>query len=62
MDLFDKEEITAPSIEAAVAEAIAPVVVVTPTPPPTPATSGAEFTRDTRGDADCAVKNCENCN
>jgi hypothetical protein len=24
--------------------------------------SGAECTRDTRGNADCAVKNCENCN
>jgi len=56
MGLFDKEEVTAPTIEAAVAEAIKPVVVVAPVK------SGAECTRDTRGEADCAVKNCENCN
>jgi hypothetical protein len=56
MGLFDKEEITAPSIEAAVAEAIKPVAVVAPV------NRGAECTRDTRGDADCAVKDCENCN
>lgn len=56
MDLFDKEEITAPSIEAAVAEAIKPVAVVAPV------NRGAECTRDTRGDADCVVKDCENCN
>ena len=53
MGIFDKEEVTAPTIEAAVAEAIKPVV---------PVKSGAECTRDTRGDAPCAVENCENCN
>lgn len=57
MDLFDKEEVTAPSMEAAIAEAVKPAA-----PTPAPATSGAECTRDTRGNADCAVKNCENCN
>lgn len=56
MALFDKEEVTAPSMEAAIAEAVKPVAT------PLPAKSGAECTRDTRGDADCAVKNCENCN
>jgi hypothetical protein len=56
MDLFNKEEITAPSIEAAVAEAIKPVAVVAPV------NRGAECTRDTRGEAPCAVVDCENCN
>lgn len=56
MGLFDKEEVTAPTIEAAIAEAVKPVAT------PAPAKSGAECTRDTRGEADCAVKNCENCN
>jgi len=56
MGLFDKEEITAPTIEAAVAEAIKPVVVAAPV------VSGAKCTRDTRGEAACAVTNCENCN
>ncbi len=59
MDLFDKEEVTAPSIEAAIAEAVKPAV---PTPTPAPLKSGAECTRDTRGEADCDVKDCENCN
>jgi hypothetical protein len=53
MSLFDKEEITAPSIEAAVAVALAPAA---------PLTNISGCTRDTRGEADCAVKNCENCN
>jgi hypothetical protein len=57
MSLLDKEEVTAPSMEAAIAEAVKPAV-----PKPAPVKSGAECTRDTRGDADCAVKNCENCN
>jgi hypothetical protein len=57
MDLFDKEEVTAPSMEAAIAEAVKPA-----TQTPAPVKSGAECTRDTRGEADCAVKNCENCN
>lgn len=56
MGLFDKEEVTAPTIEAAVAEAIKPVVVAAPV------VSGAKCTRDTRGEAPCAVKNCEDCN
>jgi len=55
MDLFDKEEVTAPSMEASIAEAVKPAT-------PEPVKSGSECTRDTRGDADCAVKNCENCN
>lgn len=59
MGLFDKEEVIAPSIEAVVA-----AVVEAPTVAPVvaPAKSGAECTRDTRGDAPCAVKDCENCN
>jgi hypothetical protein len=54
MDLFNKEEVTAPSMEAAIAEAVKPVIA--------PAVSTVECTRDTRGDAPCAVKDCENCN
>jgi hypothetical protein len=57
MDLFDKEEVTAPSMEAAVAEAIKPATTA-----PAPVKAGVECTRDTRGDADCVVKDCENCN
>lgn len=55
MGIFDKEEVVAPTIEAAVTEAInsAPVA---------PAKSNVECTRDTRGEAPCAVKDCENCN
>jgi hypothetical protein len=52
MSLFDKEEVFAPTIAA-----VAAVVV-----PAAPVNSGSACTRDTRGDADCAVKNCENCN
>ena len=51
MGLFDKEEVTAPTIEAAVAIATS-----------APSTDSSKCTRDTRGEADCAVKNCENCN
>lgn len=51
MGLFDKEEVTAPTIQAAVAEAIKPV-----------APASNECTRDTRGENPCAVTNCENCN
>jgi len=54
MDLFDKEEVSAPTVEAAIAEAIKPVAA--------PVSSGASCTRDTRGENPCAVKNCENCN
>jgi hypothetical protein len=56
MDLFNKEEVTAPSMEAAIAEATKPVVLVAQV------NRVAECTRDTRGEADCAVKDCENCN
>jgi hypothetical protein len=56
MGLFDKEEVVAPTMEAAVAEAVKAVV------PAAPVNSGSACTRDTRGDAPCAVKNCENCN
>lgn len=52
MGLFEKEEIVAPTIEAALAAAV----------PAAPVNSGSACTRDTRGDADCAAKNCENCN
>jgi hypothetical protein len=51
MSIFDKEEVVAPTQEAAIAQAIKPVL---------PASD--KCTRDTRGNADCAVKNCENCN
>jgi len=49
---FAKEEIVAPTIQAAVAAAVAPK----------PAASNVECTRDTRGQAACAIKDCENCN
>jgi hypothetical protein len=52
MSLFDKEEVVAPTIAAAVAAVV----------PAAPVNSGSACTRDTRGDAPCAVKNCENCN
>ena len=55
-DILKTEEITAPTIETAVAEAIKPVAVVAPV------NRGAECTRDTRGENPCAVKDCENCN
>jgi hypothetical protein len=55
-----KEEIVAPTIEAAIAKAVEPASVVTPAA--VVAKSGAECTRDTRGEAECAVKDCENCN
>jgi hypothetical protein len=54
MDLFKKEEIVAPTFEAAVISAAANVAAAVSTK--------VECTRDTRGDAPCAVKNCENCN
>lgn len=46
MSLFDKEEVVAPTVAAVVASVVS---------------SSATCTRDTRGNADCAVKNCENC-
>ncbi len=48
MDLFNKEEVVAPSMEAAVAQAVAPSA---------PAKSAVECTRD----SDCPVNDCENC-
>lgn len=59
MAIFDKEEVTAPSMEAAIAEAVKPAAPVAPS---APAKVGVECTRDTRGDAECAIKDCENCN
>jgi hypothetical protein len=59
MGLFDREEVVAPTIEAAVAEAVKPAEAVVAA---VPVNSGSACTRDTRGDASCAVKNCENCN
>jgi hypothetical protein len=55
-DILKTEEVTAPSMEAAIAEATKPVVLVAQV------NRVAECTRDTRGEADCAVKDCENCN
>lgn len=52
MALFDKEEATV--------EAVAPTAA--PVAPVSKPASSAECTRDTRGDAPCAVKDCENCN
>jgi hypothetical protein len=52
MSLFDKEEVVAPTQVAAVAAAVAPK----------PYASKVECTRDTRGDAPCVIKDCENCN
>jgi hypothetical protein len=60
MDIFNKEEVTAPSMEAAIAEAVKPAVA--PVSHVVPAKSGAECTRDTRGSNPCAVTDCENCN
>jgi hypothetical protein len=54
MGLFDKEEVSAPTVEAAIAEAVKPVVA--------PVSFVTNCTRDTRGEAPCAVKDCENCN
>lgn len=54
MDFFNKEEVSAPTVEAAIAEAIKPVAVSV--------SSTANCTRDTRGENPCAVTNCENCN
>jgi hypothetical protein len=48
MGLLDKEEVVAPTQSAAVSAAIV--------------TKGTACTRDTRGDAPCAIKDCENCN
>jgi hypothetical protein len=54
MDLFNKEEIVAPTFEAAVLSAAVNVAAAV--------TAKVECTRDTRGEAPCAVKDCENCN
>jgi len=73
MDLFDKEEVTTPTVELEIQEDVAPIVVEAPAAPAAPsapsapapakpAKTGVECTRDTRGEADCDVKDCENCN
>jgi len=46
LSIFDKEQVVAPTQSAAIAAA----------------NKGAACTRDTRGDAPCAIKDCENCN
>jgi hypothetical protein len=51
MSTTDQEEVVAPTLREALAAAVAPV-----------STPDAECTRDTRGDALCAAKDCENCN
>jgi hypothetical protein len=48
LSIFDKEEVVAPTQSAAVVAAVVSKV--------------AACTRDTRGDAACAIKDCENCN
>ena len=52
MGVFDKEEVVAPTQAAAVSAAVAPKA----------SSAKNECTRDTRGDAPCAIKDCENCN
>lgn len=47
MGILDKEEVVAPSQNVVA---------------PKPTAVKVECTRDTRGDAPCAVKDCENCN
>jgi len=54
MDLFNKEEIVAPTFDAAVLSAAVNVAA--------DVAAKVECTRDTRGEAACAVTNCENCN
>jgi hypothetical protein len=51
LSIFDKEEVVAPTVAAAVVAAVAPM----------PIRAGVECTRDTRGQSPCAVKDCENC-
>lgn len=46
MSIFDKEEVVAPTVAAAVASVVR---------------SATACTRDTRGQSPCAVKDCENC-
>jgi hypothetical protein len=64
MSIFESEEVVAPTQEAAIAEIISTPVVEVPVAsvPAAPIASSNECTRDTRGDAPCAVKDCENCN
>jgi hypothetical protein len=57
MDFDIREEVAAPVVEA-----VAPVAPMAPVAPAAPVSSRAECTRDTRGEAPCAVKDCENCN
>lgn len=54
MDTFNTEEIVAPAFDAAVISA--PINV------PAASAVKVECTRDTRGEAPCAVVDCENCN
>lgn len=58
MSISDTETVVAPTVEAAVAQAVKPVEAAIA---PKPVVSGAKCTRDTRGEADCDVKDCENC-
>ena len=59
MDLFNKEE----AVETVkLVETVAPVEAVAPIVTATPVKFGVECTRDTRGEAPCDVKDCENCN
>jgi hypothetical protein len=54
MDTFNTESVVAPTFDAAVISAAVNV-------PAAPAAK-VECTRDTRGEAPCAVVDCENCN
>jgi hypothetical protein len=58
LSISDTETVVAPTVEAAVAQAVKPVEAAIS---PKPVVSGAKCTRDTRGEADCDVKDCENC-
>lgn len=58
MSISDTETVVAPTVEAAVAQEVKPVEAAIA---PKPVVSGAKCTRDTRGEADCDVKDCENC-
>jgi len=51
---LEKEDLVAPKAEAT-PEAKKPETIA-------PTKSNVECTRDTRGEAPCAVKDCENCN
>jgi hypothetical protein len=59
LSISEQEVVVAPTIKAAVAEAVKPAEAPVAS---APVRSGLECTRDTRGEADCAIKDCENCN